>query len=334
MRQMTLEQTVTKAMRAANVPGFALAVIEDGQLSSVDGFGTRNSVDPGRVDADTVFAVASLSKPPFAQLVLKLAARGLLDLDRPLAELHPRPYNAYGLDPKDDRLARITPRQVLCHTSGLGNWAQADTGRISFEPGTRWQYSGEGYLYLQRVVEQLSGTPLETLAERELFQPLGLRLSSYVWREDWTNLAVGHGVSSTGGDRFERAFSAFSLHTTAAEYGALTVSGMRDPSASAMFERATDMDDVFGWGLGMGLVEDVFWHWGELRRLPIRSCRISRTRLRDGLPDEFRARSRRLRRGCSQPARQQVREANSSGDRTPVVKACLLGECRRGCPRL
>jgi CubicO group peptidase (beta-lactamase class C family) len=254
---------VSDVLVAAQVPGASVAVVEHGRVSWAAGFGVRSSNDPEPVEAQTVFSAASLSKPPFAHLVLKLSARGLLDLDTPLAQLDPRPYDAYGLDPADDRLRQITARQVLSHTSGLGNWAPEDIGRVSFDPGAHWHYSGEGYLYLQRTVESLAGQPLHQLWEEEISRPLGLQRSSYVWRDDWANVATGHGTSSTGGNRFPRAFSAFSLHTTACEYAQWVGAIMSDSCAAEMFEPAIAVDAELAWGLGFGLTDRVFWQWGD-----------------------------------------------------------------------
>jgi CubicO group peptidase (beta-lactamase class C family) len=69
------------------------------------------------VDTATVFEAASLSKPVFAYLALRLADRGELDLDRPLADLFD--YSRFG---KDERARRITARMVLSHGTGLPNW--------------------------------------------------------------------------------------------------------------------------------------------------------------------------------------------------------------------
>ncbi len=129
--------------------GLSAALIEDGQVVASEGFGV--------VGADTVFAVASLSKPPFAHLVLLLCDRGLLDLDTPLAEFYPEPYGAFGLDPDALELRSITARQVLSHTSGLGNMQEDDSGRITCPPGSRWHYSGEGYLYRPRTLTDVHG---------------------------------------------------------------------------------------------------------------------------------------------------------------------------------
>jgi CubicO group peptidase (beta-lactamase class C family) len=228
MRDLAIEETVAAAVALAPVPGLALALVEDGEISWAGGFGVRNADASDPVDAETIFAVASLSKPPFAYLVLKRAAN------------------------VDGRT-----RSFLAHTSGMGNWDDGDG-----EPG-RWRYSGEGYMQLQREIEEASGMRLEALAETELFRPLGLERTSYVWSDEWENTADGHGTSSTGGHRFREPWSAFSLHTSASEYARLVMAMIADERADPMFAPATHVDDELSWGLGFGLSGEVFWHWGD-----------------------------------------------------------------------
>jgi CubicO group peptidase (beta-lactamase class C family) len=221
---LEIEETV----EVSPVPGLALALVEDGEVSWAGGFGVRSADGSDPVDADTIFAVASLSKPPFAYLVLK---------------------RAESLEPRT--------RSFLAHTSGMGNW---DNGEG--EPGT-WRYSGEGYMELQTELEGASGTRLDVVAETELFKPLGLERTSYVWSDEWENTAEGHGTSSTGGHRFRVAWSAFSLHTSATDYARLVAAIMADEDADAMFQPAACVDDDLSWGLGFGLSGEVFWHWGD-----------------------------------------------------------------------
>ena len=153
-------------MRPADVMGFSVALIESGRVVWSGGFGSCRNERGDPVTGDTVFAVASLSKPPFAYLALRLCEDGLLDLDTPLAEFDPEPYDAHGLDPQAPELRHITARHVLAHTSGLGNFEEQDVSRIAFPAGTRWRYSGEGFLYLQAVIEHLTGSPLELACGR------------------------------------------------------------------------------------------------------------------------------------------------------------------------
>ena len=108
---------------------------------------------------ETVFEAASLGKPVFAYAVLRLVDAGVIDLDRPLFDYLPIP------DANNPRMKRVTARHVLSHTTGLPNWRQQPvrararhrTGQASFS------YSGEGYFYLQRVVEALTRAALRPL---------------------------------------------------------------------------------------------------------------------------------------------------------------------------
>jgi hypothetical protein len=118
-------------------------------------------------------------------------------------------------------------------------------------------------MQLQGELEEASGMQLDALAARDLFEPLGLERTSYVWDVDWDNTAEGHGTSSTGGHRLRKPWSAFSLHTTASEYARLVAAMITDADADPMFEPAARVDDGLGWGLGFGLSGGVFWHWGD-----------------------------------------------------------------------
>jgi CubicO group peptidase (beta-lactamase class C family) len=178
-------------MQLAGLPGLSMAVLDRGALAWQQTFGVADAQTQAPVRADTLFEGASTSKPVFAYGVLQLVERGALDLDRPLAQYH-RP----GYLPTDARLDRITARHVLTHTSGLRNWAtegDADTFRPLFEPGARVCYSGEGFLWLQFVVEKLTGKGLDALLRELLFEPAGMKHSMFMLDSDAAGtLAHGH----------------------------------------------------------------------------------------------------------------------------------------------
>jgi CubicO group peptidase (beta-lactamase class C family) len=162
-----------------------------------------------------VFEAASLSKPVFAYLVLRLADRGELDLDRPLADMLRYPRVAH-----DERARRITARMVLGHGTGLPNWG-GEQLTLRFEPGTAYGYSGEAFVYLQKAVERVTGLSLEALARREVFQPLGMTRSSYVWQERFEGNAA-HAKDWLWRvapiDRWAEPNAAYTLLTTAPDY--------------------------------------------------------------------------------------------------------------------
>jgi CubicO group peptidase (beta-lactamase class C family) len=181
-----LEHDVPDLMKKGGVPGVAIAVVRGGKTTWVHGLGVKNANNAQPVTTETVFEAASLSKPVFAYGVLKLVEQGKLGLDVPLTTYLPKPFVA-----GDERLAKITARIVLSHRIGFPNWP-ADDGSVSiyFTPGERFSYSGEGYIYLQRVVEKITGEGLNEYMTEAVFTPLGMTSSSYVWRPDFDALTA------------------------------------------------------------------------------------------------------------------------------------------------
>jgi CubicO group peptidase (beta-lactamase class C family) len=265
-------------MHQAGVPGLSIAVVEEGNLASSAGFGVKraDSIEP--VADRTVFEAASLSKPVFAYAALSSYKTGLLDLDTPLTNYDETPYDAWGLDPIEPRLKFITMRHVLSHTSGLGNWQQSDIGRISFLPGDRFHYSGDGYIYLQCVLEKLWRSTLAEQMHQSVLQPLGMEDSSYVWLDRYESIAAsGHGLRDEGaGRRWPAAFAAFSLYATAIDYALFLIQLIRNeegPGAernilTEMLTPQIRVSDKTSWGLGVGLestnLGEWFWHWGDM----------------------------------------------------------------------
>ena len=173
------DDEIARTMRLATVPGMSTATIRSGDIT-VEGFGVRRSGTEDRVTGDTVFEAASLSKPVFTAIVLQLAAEGVLDLDKPLGEYLALP------NPGDERSKSITAMHVLSHSGGWRNWrgGRDVTLTSDFPPGSRFSYSGEGFFFLQRVVEELTGRGLLRLARERMFEPLGMRSSGFIWRPE------------------------------------------------------------------------------------------------------------------------------------------------------
>ena len=184
---------VQQLIADARVPGLSMAVIHDRQATALTAVGVRNSLDRAAVDQQTIFAAASLSKPLFAYAVLQLVDAGKLAFDTPLS-LHVPDYVT-----DDPRAAAVTVRHVLSHTSGLPNWRSVDLPlKTYFPPGERFSYSGEGFVWLQRVVEAVTGESLNTTLRRLIFEPLGMHRSSYVWQSAFeANYADPHDAEVT-----------------------------------------------------------------------------------------------------------------------------------------
>lgn len=174
-------------LELASVPGLSLGVVEAGRLWS-RGFG-RAVEDPAQpTSGDTVFEAASLGKPLFAYAVLRLVDAKVLDLDRPLYQYLPV------AEANNPRMRRVTARHVLSHTTGLANWRTEEGPLVpATEPGRRFSYSGDAYFYLQRVVEKITGTSFDRFMREQVLDPLGMKHSSYVWREEFdSHMAAGY----------------------------------------------------------------------------------------------------------------------------------------------
>jgi len=119
-----------------------------------------------------VFQAASLSKPVFAYIVMKMAHRGEIDLDEPLVN-----YTDAGRFENRDYASKLTARIVLSHKSGLPNWAVSPSSSewpdskiaFKFRPDSAFSYSGEAFAFLQRAVENIKGRGLEEIAKEEGF---------------------------------------------------------------------------------------------------------------------------------------------------------------------
>jgi CubicO group peptidase (beta-lactamase class C family) len=208
-------------MKELHVPGVAIALMSSGRLAWSRNYGLADVRQRIPVTDSTIFEACSMSKPVFATLVMMLVREGRLDLDRPLARYLDEPEVFTQLSYK-----LITARMVLSHTSGLPNWRKGDEEwggplPVEFTPGTKFLYSGEGYYYLQRVVEKITGESLERLADRMLFTPLGMQHATFVWTADAENkLSSGH---SANGEfrrrtRYRNANAAYTLYISAPDY--------------------------------------------------------------------------------------------------------------------
>ena len=176
---------VPRMLEVTRVPGVAVAgiIVEDPfQLVA----GVERAGGPV-ITHSTIFPAASLSKPVFAWAVQNLVKQGKIDWNRPLQD-----YLDLGLE---GTARKITALHVLTHSTGLANWRfQPNVPLTStFEPGTKWQYSGEGFVLLQRVVEKIVARPIAEYMRTAVLEPLGMTRSTYAWTPEIQNAAAsGH----------------------------------------------------------------------------------------------------------------------------------------------
>lgn len=196
------------------VPGVAVAVIRDGRVDDVQGFGTCVAGTTAPVGSETLFSVGSVSKLATAALCLRLVARDVLDLDTDVNRWLKR-WRAPAGPSGDD--SAVTLRMLLSHTGGFnvhgfedylpdavlptlvqtlrGEPPAPNTPLTRVDPaGARFRYSGGGYTVVQAVIEDATAETFALIAQRELFDPLNMERSQFVASPaaDTANIAHAH----------------------------------------------------------------------------------------------------------------------------------------------
>lgn len=191
--------SLQERMAHHKVPGVAVAVLKNGAVVYAAGFGLREAGTQDAVDADTLFSVGSISKVVAAATSLRLVAQGRIDLDRDV-----NGYLKSWRIPAAPGIGspKVTMRMLLSHTSGLGVHgfedylpgeklptlietldgkppAKNEPVRLQHAPGTQSDYSGGGVMVEQKVIEDVSGMPLAQLAHAQVFDPIGMRRSTF-----------------------------------------------------------------------------------------------------------------------------------------------------------
>ncbi|MGI9653284.1 serine hydrolase domain-containing protein [Chryseobacterium sp. RLHN22] len=271
------ETKIQHAMDSLQVQGMSVGVINDNKIVYNKGFGYADIALKKKVDHSTFFEAASLSKPVFAFFVLTLAKEGKLNLDRPLFEYLPNENIA------DERYKKITARMVLSHTTGLPNWSETEKMKLESEPGQKFSYSGEAFMYLAKVIAELSGSSLKNLDnifQNEVSKPLKLKDFHFIVTDKAEeNLAKGYQKKQLVKDERDRSLfdSAGGMYANIENYGQFLISLMNQQKKYAeMFKTEIQLEknhpiaQYFGissWTLGLAVVKinnsENFWHGGN-----------------------------------------------------------------------
>ncbi|MEP7322918.1 MAG: serine hydrolase, partial [Saprospiraceae bacterium] len=257
-------------MDSLNIPGLSFAIINDDQVIYHKNLGVTNMDTKEPVTNETIFDAASMTKTPFALMVLRMVEKGILDLDKPLYTYLPNADIA-----QDDRYKLITARMVLSHTTGFPNWRFFNKdGKldIKFTPGTKYLYSGEGYEYLADVLAhqlKISKNDLQEIFNKEIGEPLAMNKTYFTWN-DWVKKrrAAGHvdGKVSDGYGITESKpdfYASYSMQTEALNYAKLIISIMKEEllqkssyneMLKVQYPTASDSPNS-QWGLGIGIRE-------------------------------------------------------------------------------
>jgi CubicO group peptidase (beta-lactamase class C family) len=227
------------------IPGVSLALIKDGQLVYHKTYGVRNTMTGDKVDENTLFEAASITKPVFAFAVQRLAERGVIDLDKPLYLYLPYKDIEY-----DERYKLMTARHVLTHRTGFPNWRYMnEDGKLNlrFAPGTNYNYSGEGFEYLKMVVEKITGKKVEQVLQEEVIEPIGL-YHTFFSRNDSLKRMVANGhfdMLPTYDELPSSPGMAYSMHTEARIFTnfmlyLLEQKGLNRQTYQTMFQKHSD----------------------------------------------------------------------------------------------
>lgn len=198
----SFDREMAAFMKPREIPGGALAVVKDGRLVFAKGYGYANREKEIATTPETLFRIASISKPVTGVAVMKLVEEGKLSLeDKAFDYIDLKPVVAFGKKP-DPRLKEITIRQLLQHTGGWDRDASFDpmfrSDRIArmvgverpanaeavtrymlgkpldFEPGQQYAYSNFGYCVLGRIIEKVTGNPYAEYVKQSVLNPMGI----------------------------------------------------------------------------------------------------------------------------------------------------------------
>ena len=202
-----LTSVIARTMEQEKVPGFAIGVVEDNRLAYARGFGVMKVGDSSQpITPETLFHMASITKPFVATALMQLVEQGKVDLDAPVTKYVPY----FRL--KDPRYKDITVRQMATHTSGMPdvrnyywNKPEYDDGSLEryvrsledktllWQPGTKFRYSNMAFEVLGHLVAKVSGMSFEGYVDANILKPVGMKSSTLLYKKaDPAKLATGH----------------------------------------------------------------------------------------------------------------------------------------------
>lgn len=187
------QQFYRQALAQHAIVGSSVALLRHGAIVARAHEGLRDRATTSPVDANTIFHWASITKTFTGIAIMRLRDEGRLTLDDPIVKYVPelrKASNPFG------PMETITLRHLLSHSAGFrsGTWpwgggeewqpfeppgweqlaGMMPYTRVEFAPGSKYQYSNPGLVFLGRVIEDVSGEPFETYIDKEILRPLGM----------------------------------------------------------------------------------------------------------------------------------------------------------------
>lgn len=190
---------LAKRMAYYKVPGFSVALLEQGELAWAKGYGVMEANTEKLVTTETIFQAASISKPVAAIVALQMVEAGQLELDTDVNEF----LQTWKVkENKHTQVHKVTLRGLLSHTAGINIHgypgypsgselpttqqilngkppATSKTVRVTQPPGTEFKYSGGGYIIVHQIIEDVTGRSLADLAQELIFDRLGMANSTF-----------------------------------------------------------------------------------------------------------------------------------------------------------
>lgn len=288
-----IDTYVVQRMQAHRVPGVVYAVVENGKVAASGAHGFANLETQTPMTLQSVFDLASLTKPFTATAILLLVEQGKLQLDTPIASV---------IADAPETWRGISVRHLLTHTAGFPEeldgtcdgiplldvsaaraYASVAAAPLLFAPGDRAQYSDPGYILLGAVIERASGASYREFVQRHVFDRLGMTASSVVdqrriipnrvapyairggellrGRRDWqVDAPAAFGIWSTVGDvaRFDAALDDTTFLAGASRRQMWTLATVRDGSPALVQGQPYG----FGWTVAEVRGHPAVWHGG------------------------------------------------------------------------
>lgn len=238
------------------IPRLEYVVISDHKLSKLARYGLNE-----HSESRPLFNVASLAKPVFSALVLKLVDKGLWRLDTPIAD--------YWVDESVKHhqwLPQLTTRHILSHRSGFPNWRTDSQLVFEFEPGAKMQYSGEGFEYLQRALESHFNMSLEMLFDQHLKSDVPVKAMQFSVPNEQYEQRIARWFDGDGAaypmHTHARPSAADNLTTTIEAYAKFIQYVMNGANLSSslyqeMLSNQGQPSDAFQMGLGWEILDGV-----------------------------------------------------------------------------
>ena len=255
---LQIDKFFVKVLDFYSIPGMSMALIKDGKIVYSKNYGESNAYENTEVSDKAVFDAGSVTKPVFAFLVMKMVEQGVIELDRPLYQYLPYEDIAH-----DTAYHKLTARFVLSHRTGFPNWRNGQLNFIN-PPGT-FGYSGEGFVYLSKVIEEITQTDIESLLMRYVIDTLEIKNTHFSNHPELKDKLV-HGHDDKYSNLLmpsETPNMAYTMHTNAREFSKFIIALMdrnllSKETYNEMFSKQVDLPANWSeantdWKQGFGL---------------------------------------------------------------------------------